>query len=129
MDPGDALLSSAKAEQFGAAALIALTAFARMLTALLLIKVRRAGPGVWWTSLCVFLALGAVISPTAVLNARSTGGIPGMVLLGGLASPGLVTPGTWGMLLLVIELLLIHKATNLGHRVAAYALPVFSPSG
>ena len=122
-DPADPISTSAKAEQFGAGTMVALSALARMLTALLLLKVRRPGPGTWWAAVCVAAAMGAVVSPAALLNPRSSGGLPGMILLGGLASPGMVTPGTWGLLLFVLELLLIHHAVNLGHKKAAFALP------
>jgi hypothetical protein len=116
--------STAKAEQFGAGTLVALNALIRLMTALTLMKIRRPGVGAWWAAVCAFIALGAVISPAALLNPRTTGGLPGMVLLGGLASPGLVTPSNWGLLFLVIEMLLIQRATELGRKGAAFVLPV-----
>ncbi len=45
---------------------------------------------------------------------------------GGIAGPGIVAPPTWGMLLLAIEMLLLHRAYNEGRRGALYALvPLF----
>ena len=123
-DPNDLPGSTAKAEQFGAGTLVAINALIRMLTALTLMKIRRPGVGAWWTAVCAFIALGAVISPAALLNPRGSGGLPGMVLLGGLASPGLVTPSNWGLLFLVLEMLLIQRATEMGRKGAAFLLPL-----
>lgn len=107
------LLSSARAEQFGAGALVALNALARMLTALLLLGVRRGGPGRWWSAVCVTLAMGVVMNP-------------GGLTLGGIALPALVSPGNWGLLFLAAEVLLIYRGFTLGRRGAVYALvPLF----
>src|SRR5262249_5748997 len=101
------------AEQIGVGVLIALNALARLLTAYILMKIRRPGPGLWWTAVCVTLALGAMMGPFGVI-------------LGGLAGPGFVGPSTWGLLLLAAEMLLLHRAYNEGRRGPLYGLvPLF----
>jgi len=70
----DPVAPEARAEQFGAGALVALGAIVRLLTAVLLLKIRRPGPGLWWTAICVVLALGAVPNPTAFTSWRDVGG-------------------------------------------------------
>src|SRR5208337_4473562 len=48
------------------------------------------------------------------------------ILPGGIAGPGIVAPSTWGMLLLAIEMLLLHRACNEGRRGALYGMvPLF----
>ena len=87
------------------------------MTAWVLIKIRHRGPGLWWSAICVALALGVLVVPF---------GIPFGVLTGGVALPGLVGPATWGLLFLAIEMLLLHRAYNLGYRRALYGLiPLF----
>lgn len=110
----DPVATTARADQVGAGTLVALDALIRVLTAVLLLAVRRAGPGKWWSALCVALALGAVLSPAGVA-------------LGGVAGPGLVAPGTWGLMLFALELLLLYRATIRASRGAAFALvPLFA---
>ena len=104
-----------QADQFAGGALVAVNAGLRALAALLLLLIRRRGPGLWWASITSALALGVVLTPL--------GGDPLRVALGGMAGMGAtVTPGTWGLLLLAIELLLLHWAYNLGRRGAIFAL-------
>ena len=51
---------------------------------------------------------------------------PFRILPGGIAGPGIVAPPTWGLLLLAIEMLILHRAYNEGRRGALYALvPLF----
>lgn len=107
-DPGG---STAKAAQFGAGALVALNALARVLTAFLLMRIRHRGPGLWWSAFCTMLALGAFPTPTGIA-------------LGGIAGPGLVQPSTWGILFLAVELWLLHRAVTLGSRGSAFVLPL-----
>lgn len=112
-DPADPAASAAKADQVGTGALVALNALARVLVALVLLQIRRPGPGLWWAAVCVALALGAVPSPAGLM-------------LGGIALPGQVAPGTWGLLLLAIELFLIHRAIAFGRAAALWGLvPLF----
>jgi tetratricopeptide (TPR) repeat protein len=113
-DPSDPAGSAAKADQFGAGALVAMDALFRLATALFVLRIRRKGPGSWWSAVCVALALGAVLSPAGVV-------------IGGVAGPGVVAPATWGLLLFAIELWLIHKSTVMGGRNAVFALvPLFA---
>ena len=110
-DPADPTANQASAEQLAIGVLIGITALVRLITAWILLKIRRPGPGLWWSAVCVALALGAVVGPT-----RN----------GGIAGPGMVAPSTWGMLLLAIEMLLLHRAYNEGRRGALYGLvPLF----
>jgi len=112
-DPADPTANQAPAEQLGIGLLIGINALVRLLTAWLLLKIRRPGPGLWWSAVCVALALGANLGP-------------GRILPGGIAGPGLVTPATWGMFLLAIEMLLLHRAYNEGRRGALYGMvPLF----
>lgn len=112
-DPVDPTANRAAAEQIAVGILIALNALARVLTAWLVLKIRRPGPGLWWLAICVTIALGAILGPFGVS-------------LGGLAGPGLVGPETWGLLLLAMEMLLLHRAYNEGRRGALYGLiPLF----
>ncbi len=119
LSPGianDTGATKARADQVAAGALVALNALIYMLTAFVLMNVRRGGPGRWWSACAVGLALGAVVGP-------------GAVILGGIAAtsgPATVGPGTWGVFLLALEVWLIHRAIDLGRRSAGFALiPLF----
>jgi hypothetical protein len=113
LNPVDPMGSRAKAEQFGAAALVALTALARTATLLLVLLIRRPGPGLWWSCVAAALALGAFPAPMELA-------------LGGIAGTALVAPDTWGTLLLALELYLWHRAVDRGQPGAAWWLvPVF----
>jgi len=112
-DPADPTANQASAEQLAIGVLIGINALVRLITAWILLKIRRPGPGLWWSAVCVALALGAVVAPFRILP-------------GGIAGPGIVAPSTWGMLLLAIELLLLHRAYNEGRRGALYGMvPLF----
>ncbi len=112
-DPADPTANQGSAEQIAIGSLIALGALARVLTAWVMLSIRRPGPGLWWSAVCVTLALGAIAGPLGLLP-------------GGIAGPGLVSPSTWGLLLQAIELLLLHWAFNEGRQSALYALiPLF----
>ena len=118
--------------QGGIGALIAVTALARGLTAFLLLGLRRRGPGLWWTSVCVAMALGVFIVPIKILpndpgaeaTARAVHSVA--VQLGGLARPASVAPHTWGTLLFAFELLILHRVAASGKAKSLLALiPVF----
>ncbi|MHC5537715.1 tetratricopeptide repeat protein [Singulisphaera rosea] len=113
IDPADPMTSAQRGEQLGAQVLVALTALIRVATVLVLLRIRRPGPGLWWSSLCVTIALASSYSPMGVM-------------FGGIAGPAKVDPSTWGQLLLAVELLLLHKTINLGQRQVAWGLiPLF----
>lgn len=106
-------LEVGEGDRYAIGALVALHALLRGLTALLLLGIRHAGPGRWWGAIMAALALGVVISPAGVA-------------LGGIATRGSVLPETWGLFLLGVELLLLHRAYNQGKRRALYGLvPLF----
>ena len=112
-DQADPTANRGAAEQIAVGTLIALNALARLLTAWILMKIRRPGPGLWWSAVCAAIALGAILGPFGVV-------------LGGMAGPGFVGPMTWGLLFMAIEMLLLHKAYNEGRRRALYGLvPLF----
>ena len=107
---------SSKAIRFGATALVLLTALIRVLTGGLLLSLRKAGPGLWWTAICVGLALGGVLCPFGFT-------------VGGIAAadePVDVSPETWGLLFLAIELVLLDRAIDRGSKASAWGLiPLF----
>jgi tetratricopeptide (TPR) repeat protein len=119
-DLAHAIEQPGKADQFAAGALVALNAGLRTLAALMLLMIRRRGPGLWWVAITSALALGLVVTPL--------GGEPVRFALGGLVGMGsVVSPSTWGLVLLVFELLLLHWAYNLGRKGALFGLvPLFA---
>lgn len=107
-------------EQLAAGVLVGLSAVLRVLTGLALLAIRRRGPGLWWVAVCVVLALGGAVMP---IPGRDS---PILPVLGGIARPAEVASSTWGLLLLAIELVLIHRATALGRPRALIGLvPLF----
>ncbi len=114
--PSDRTATEARADQVGAGALVAFNALAYVLAALVLMNVRREGPGRWWSACCVGVALGALVTP-------------GVVVLGGIAGtsgPAAVGPGVWGLLMLAVEVWLLFRAADGGRRASAFALvPLF----
>jgi tetratricopeptide (TPR) repeat protein len=107
-------------EQLAAGVLVGVTAFARALTALVLLRLSRRGPGLWWVAVCTLLALGAVFAP---MPGARAGLAP---ILGGVARPADVGPETWGILFLAIELLVFDRAYNRGRPRALIGLvPLF----
>ena len=126
--------ATARGDQFAAGALIALDAAIRALAAWLLLGLRRKGPGLWWSAVCVTLALGVSLSPEPVESFQAgEAGEAVRVLrttlgynIGGIAGPAGVSSQGWGLLFLAAELLLLHHALNLGRVVRLYALiPLF----
>ncbi len=102
-----------KSEQWGAAGLVVLDALLRAATVLVILRIRRQGPGLWWSSVCAILALGVVLAPGGL----TFGGIAGPTAVGGLL---------WGQLFLAIELLWLYRAFGQDRRWAFHALiPLF----
>ena len=129
--------ANVRGEQWGAGALVAVAALIRGLTAWFLLGLRRRGPGLWWTALCVTGALGVILSPepveTVVINNANNSNEAVRVVVstvgiqsGGLAGVASVAPEVWGAMFLALELLLLHQAINLGKTNRAYGLiPLF----
>lgn len=121
-NPNDPVASAATAEQVAAGTLVVVSALIRLLTALILIRIRHVGPGKWWTCLCVVLALGATVGPAGRSTAMGV-----QLVLGGVAGPAAVAPGTWGLLFLALELWIIYRSFETGRRNLAFALvPLFA---
>ncbi|QEH33271.1 hypothetical protein OJF2_17720 [Aquisphaera giovannonii] len=119
VDPTDPTANLASADQIGIGCLIALSALVRVATAWVLLKVRRPGPGLWWSAICTAVALGVLIGPG---SGSFVGFIPG-----GIAGSGVVAPATWGALLLAIEMLILHRAFGQGRGRTLYGLvPLFA---
>ncbi len=114
VNPADTTANRASAENFAVGALVAVTALVRLATAWLLLKIRHRGPGLWWSAICVLLAVGAIFHPVFGL------------MTGGIAGAGLVLPSTWGLLFLALEAWLLFRAFSLGRGGALWLLiPVF----
>ena len=107
--------------EWAAGLLVGLTALLRAGTALVLLTIKRPGPGLWWVAICAALALGVMVMPTP------GGSSPIVPVLGGIALPAEVAPSSWGLLLLAIELALIHRAASGGRPGALWGLlPLFA---
>src|SRR6185312_4281286 len=100
-------------EQIGAGVLVALNALARVLTVVLLLRLRRPGPGLWWFTVVAIVAMGGVLSPRGEQLEFSVGGI---------ARQALIEPETWGLLLLAAEVLLLDRGLALGRKSALLAI-------
>ena len=124
IDPGEVVTADydpARPEQFAAGALVAVNALLAGLAATILLLIRRRGPGLWWSSVCAMIALGGFVA---------VAGVRGLIpAVGGLAYDPFtftamhVSPQTWGLLLLAIELLLIFRFVELNRIGAGLALP------
>ncbi len=88
-------------QQIGAGLLVALNAVIRALTVVLLLRLRKPGPGVWWFCTVLLFAMGIVLAPRLSTMEFSPGGI---------ARQPLIMPETWGVLLLAAEILLLERA-------------------
>ncbi len=115
-----ASLGKTNPEKVAVATLILLNAVLRMVTALILLQVRRSGPGAWWAAVCVFLALGGIWMPFP-------GGqeSPVLPVLGGIAGSASLNSSTWSVLLLTIELLLLFRASRGSARSLIGLVPLF----
>jgi tetratricopeptide (TPR) repeat protein len=101
-------------DQTACGVLEALTALSRLIAALLLLSLRRKGPGLWWCAVCVMLALGGVFGP------------PSGFTLGGIIGQPSVAPDSWGLVMLALELVILHRVLNLGRAGALFVLiPLF----
>ena len=106
--------------QYGVGALTILNALLRAVAVVLLLRIRRPGPGLWWAAVCAGLALGGMLTPMP--GAAS----PIVPTLGGIAEPAVLDPSAWGILLMAVELVLIHSALLKGRSGSLWALvPLF----
>lgn len=95
-------------EQWGAAAVIGLSALVRALAALALLAIRKPGPGAWWA---------VVVAVFTLAWAPQLGPVAGIALAG---------PENWGVLFMALELLIVHQAFRRGRTRLIYALiPLF----
>jgi tetratricopeptide (TPR) repeat protein len=118
--PDGSAVGTLNREQLAAGLLVGLSALLRVGTALLLLTIRRPGPGLWWVALCAAAALGAMLMPLP------GGSSPILPALGGIAAPAEVEPSAWGVFLLAIELVLLHRAIDRGRPGALWGLvPLF----
>jgi tetratricopeptide (TPR) repeat protein len=114
VNPMDPTANRSGAEQIAVGTLEALSALLRLLTAWMLLKIRHRGPGLWWSALCVTVALGVVFHPLLGIVA------------GGIALPGTVAPATWGHFLLAFELLVLFRAFFQNRpRALWWLIPIF----
>ncbi len=115
VNPADPTANRSTAEQLGVGSLGALAAILRLATAWILLRIRHRGPGLWWSAVCVTLALGVAVHPYFGFT------------LGGIAGPGAVSPATWGLLFLTIEVYALHRATGMGRTLGLWLLvPMFA---
>lgn len=105
----------ARADQVAASALIGFNALIVLGMGLLLLGIRHAGPGLWWSAVCLLIGFGGMLIPSG-----SAGLLPS---IGGIGSRLSVEPATWGLFFLALELFLLHRALNRGALKALYALP------
>ena len=63
VDTIDPTANRAKAEQIAVGTLVVFDGLIRFLTAWLILKFRHRGPGLWWSAICMTLALGVVFHP------------------------------------------------------------------
>lgn len=108
-------------DKLAAGLLVGLTALLRVGAAVLLLLIRRPGPGLWWTAVCTMLALGAMVMPL------HGGASPILPALGGIALPSEVASSSWGLFLLTLELFLIQSAALRGRPGRLWGLvPLFA---
>jgi tetratricopeptide (TPR) repeat protein len=115
-----------QAFQIGATALIVATALARVLTGWALLAIRRPGPGLWWSAVCITVALGIVIGPRSFLVGPNLIELIGSPQLGGIAGVAEVLPEVWGVCLLAVEILLLFRLFGQGSKGSGILLvPLF----
>jgi tetratricopeptide (TPR) repeat protein len=114
VDPVDPTANRARAEQIAIGTLVILDALVRLATAWMLLKIRRRGPGLWWSAICVTAALGVVFHPLFG------------IVMGGVANIPEVGPSTWGQLFLAIEVFFLFNAFGQGRTRSLWPLiPLF----
>ena len=100
------------------------TALVRLATAWVLLKIRHRGPGLWWSAICVTLAVGFFYDPISGLAPGGLASVPGT---GVAASTAAIMPATWGLLFLALELLILFRAFDQGRTGRLWWLiPLFA---
>ncbi len=113
-DPLDVTANRARADQIAIGSLVILDALVRLTTAWVLLKIRRRGPGLWWSAICVTVALGVVFHPLFG------------IVMGGIAHIPELGPSAWGQLFLALEVFLLFRAFGQGRTRSLWALiPLF----
>jgi tetratricopeptide (TPR) repeat protein len=112
VDTIDPTGNRARAEQIAMGTLVVFDAFFRFLTAWVVLKFRHRGPGLWWSALCMTLALGVIFDPIVGIS------------MGGIAGPSFVLPATWGLFFLALELWALFRAYFQGRGFGLWLLPL-----
>jgi tetratricopeptide (TPR) repeat protein len=121
VDPADTTANQAKADRIAMGGLGLLDALVKLATAWVLLKIRHRGPGLWWSAICVALAVGIFYDP---LYGVSPGGLASVHGVAAVSST--VLPATWGYLFLALELLMIFRGFAQGRRAWLWWLiPLF----
>jgi tetratricopeptide (TPR) repeat protein len=120
-DPLDPTANRGKADRIAIGALGLLDALVRLVAAWVLMKIRHRGPGLWWSAICVTLAVGAFYDP---LSGIAPGGLASVPGIGGATSS--ITPAAWSHLFLALELLILFRALGQGRPAWLWGLvPLF----
>lgn len=104
-DPADITASRPEADRIAVGALGLLNAVVYMLAAWALLRIRHRGPGAWWVAICVALAVGMFWDPVVGLSPGGLASVSGMPE---------ISPVTWGMLFLSLQLLIAFRAFDQG---------------
>jgi tetratricopeptide (TPR) repeat protein len=121
VDPLDQTANRPKADRIAIGALGLLDALVRLATAWVLLKIRHRGPGLWWSAICVTLAVGVFYDPLIGLAPGGLASVPGF----GSATTGIM-PSSWGQLFLALELLIAFRAFDQGRpRYLWWLIPLF----
>ena len=127
VDPMDPTANRARADKIAMGALGLLDALVRLATAWVLLKIRHRGPGLWWSAICVTLAVGVFYDPISGLAPGGLASVPGT---GVAASTAAIMPATWGLLFLALELLILFRAFDQGRPGWLWWLiPLFAALG
>jgi tetratricopeptide (TPR) repeat protein len=111
VDPLDQTANRTKADRIAIGALGLLDALVRLATAWVLLKIRHRGPGLWWSAICVTLAVGVFYDPLIGIAPGGLASVPGI----GVSTSGIM-PSSWGQLFLALEFLIAFRALDQGRR-------------
>jgi hypothetical protein len=121
VDPMDKTANRAKADRIAMGGLGLLDALVKLASAWVLLKIRHRGPGLWWSAICVTLALGVFYDP---LTGLAPGGLAGVHGVTSVSST--ILPSTWAYLFLALELLIVFRGFEQGRRAWLWWLiPLF----